>query len=118
MTTPSSKSFIDNAAVPWQEISKGIRRKIMAYDERLMLVKVEFEKGAVGSLHKHYHTQITHVESGVFEVEIGHEKKILRCDDAFYIAPDIIHGVVCMEKGVLVDVFSPLREDFITKQEK
>ncbi len=112
-TTESVKVFIKNAEIPWQEVDKGVRRKIMTYDERLMVVKVEFEKDGIGSLHKHHHSQITHVESGVFEVEIGEEKKVLKGGDAFYIPPNVLHGAVCLEAGVLIDVFSPMREDFI-----
>lgn len=112
-TTESVKVFIENAEIPWQEVDKGVKRKIMAYDERLMVVKVAFDKGGVGSLHKHPHTQITHVESGLFEVEIGEEKKTLKGGDAFYIPPNVMHGAVCLESGILIDVFSPMREDFI-----
>ncbi len=112
-TTETVKAFIENAETPWQEMDKGIRRKIMAWDDRLMVVKVEFQVGAIGQLHQHHHTQITHIESGVFEVEIGDEKKILKGGDAFYIPPNIMHGAVCLEAGVLIDVFSPMREDFI-----
>jgi quercetin dioxygenase-like cupin family protein len=112
-TTESVKIFIENKDIPWEQVDKGMRRKIMSYDERLMVVKVEFEKGGVGVLHQHPHSQITHVESGVFEVEIGEEKKILSGGDAFYIPPNVIHGAVCLEAGVLIDVFSPMREDFI-----
>jgi quercetin dioxygenase-like cupin family protein len=107
------KVFIDNSEVPWENVGKGVRRKIMAWDSKLMLVKVEFEKGGVGALHQHYHSQITHIESGVFEVEIGSEKKLLRGGDAYYIPPNVLHGARCMEDGVLIDVFSPMREDFI-----
>lgn len=109
----TNKIFIDNADVAWQEMAPGIRRKIMSYDDRLMLVKVTFEKDAVGTLHQHPHTQISHVESGVFEVEVAGEKKVLKAGDAFYIPPNVIHGAVCLEPGVLIDVFSPMREDFI-----
>lgn len=111
--TETSKVFIENADIQWQQMDKGVRRKIMSYDDRLMLVKVAFEKDGVGTLHQHPHTQITHVESGVFEVEIAGEKKILKGGDAFYIPPNVIHGAVCLEAGVLIDVFSPMREDFI-----
>lgn len=85
----------------------------MAWDDKLMLVKVEFEKGGVGTLHQHYHSQISHVESGVFEVEIAGEKKVLQAGDVFYIPSNAIHGAVCLEAGVLIDVFSPMREDFV-----
>ncbi len=116
-TTETSKVFIENKEVPWEATAPGIKRKIMSYDERLMVVKVEFEKGAVGTLHQHYHSQITHLEKGAFEVEIGDEKKILRAGDAFYIPPNVMHGAVCLEPGVLIDIFSPMREDFVTSQQ-
>jgi len=111
-TTETAKVFIDNAEIPWQQMDEMVRRKIMSYDDRLMLVKVEFQAGGVGTLHQHPHTQITHIESGVFEVEINGEKKILKAGDGFYIPPNVLHGAVCIEAGVLIDVFSPMREDF------
>lgn len=105
--------FIENEQLEWQPAGEGIRRKIMAYDPSLMLVKVDFEQGAVGAVHKHVHVQVTHIESGVFEVEIAGEKKVLTAGDGFHIPSNVEHGVVCLEKGVLIDVFSPMREDFI-----
>ena len=85
----------------------------MAYDEKLMAVKVEFEKGGVGTLHRHHHSQITYIESGKFEALINGEKRILAAGDAFYIPPNVNHGTVCLESGILIDMFSPMREDFI-----
>jgi quercetin dioxygenase-like cupin family protein len=72
-----------------------------------------FKKGGVGSIHHHIHTQGSYVESGVFEVIIGDEKKILKQGDVFFIPPSIDHGVVALEEGVLVDSFNPMRADFI-----
>lgn len=97
----------------WEKVEQGVQRRIIAYDERLMLVKVRFETGGVGSMHRHPHTQITYVESGVFEIEIDGEKRVLKKGDSYYVAPDIMHGAVCLEQGVLMDSFSPMREDFI-----
>ena len=116
-TTESVKVFIENREIAWEVTGPGMRRKIMAYDDRLMVVKVEFEKGAVGTLHQHHHTQITHVESGIFEVEIAGEKKILTGGDAFYVPPNVLHGAVCLEPGVLIDIFSPMREDFVNNEQ-
>jgi quercetin dioxygenase-like cupin family protein len=110
-TTP--KVFIGDNDLAWEQVGEGVKRKIMSYDDKLMLVKVAFEKGGVGPLHQHYHSQITHVETGVFEVEIDGSKKVLRAGDAYYIPPHVLHGCVCLEAGVLIDVFSPMREDFI-----
>jgi len=111
--TSVTKIFIDNNDVPWEATAPGMKRKIMAWDERLMVVKVEFEKGAIGSLHQHPHSQISYIESGMFEIEIGGEKKTLIAGDAFYIPPNAMHGAVCLAPGVLIDVFSPMREDFV-----
>ena len=105
--------YMVNNEVEWEEVAPGMKRKIMAHDERLMLVKVEFEKNGVGALHQHPHTQITYVERGLFEVEINGEKKVLGSGDVFYVPPNAIHGAVCLEAGVLIDVFSPMREDFL-----
>ncbi len=115
-TTDGTKLFIANADVQWEPMSVGVQRKIMAYDDRLMLVRVSFETGGIGSLHQHPHTQITHVESGVFEVEVSGEKKTLRAGDAFYIPPNALHGAVCLQAGVLIDTFSPMREDFLVSK--
>ena len=109
----TQKMFIENDTIQWEEVGTGIRRKIMAFNASLMLVKVEFEKGSEGTLHSHYHSQITHIETGMFEVEIENKKQILKAGDAFYISSNKMHGVVCLEAGVLIDVFSPMREDFI-----
>ncbi len=109
----TTEVFIKSDAIEWQVVGEGVRRKIMAYDDKLMLVRVEFAKESVGTLHQHYHSQITHVESGAFEVSIDGEKKILRGGDAFIIPTNLMHGCVCLEEGVLIDVFSPMREDFL-----
>jgi len=112
-TKENVKVFIENNELPWEQVDPGVSRKIMAWDDRLMLVKVNFETGGIGTLHQHHHSQISHVESGVFEVEIDGQKKVLNSGDAFYIPPHVMHGAVCLEAGVLIDVFSPMREDFI-----
>ncbi len=85
----------------------------MAYDGQLMMVKVKFEKGAVGTPHTHYHSQATYVASGRFELEIGGQKKILSAGDGYYVEPDELHGCVCLEAGILIDTFSPMRADFL-----
>jgi quercetin dioxygenase-like cupin family protein len=110
---PVPDYFVENESLEWQQMAPGVRRKIMSYDEKLMLVRVEFEKGGIGARHQHYHVQITSVESGVFEVEINGEKRIVKAGDVFHVPSNLWHGAVCLEAGVLIDVFSPMREDFI-----
>lgn len=117
LTTETSEiqvqSFVDGSSIEWQQMAEGVRRKILSYDKNLMMVRVEFDKGGIGALHQHPHIQMTLIEKGVFEVEIDGKKKILKAGDVFYVHSNLIHGVVCLEAGVLVDVFNPMREDFV-----
>lgn len=108
-----SNVFQIAAEIAWQDLGNGIQRQIFGYDDRVMMVKVKFEQDAVGVLHQHHHSQISYVESGVFETTVGGEKKILKKGDGFFAPTNVTHGVVCMEPGILVDVFSPHREDFL-----
>jgi len=115
MISEKTKSlFINDNDISWEVLDEKVKRKIVSYEESLMVVKVAFKAGGVGPLHQHVHVQITHVESGVFEVEIDGQKKVLTTGDAFHIPSNILQGAVCLEEGVLIDVFSPMREDFIT----
>lgn len=112
----NSSEFIEKDTQPWEDLGNGMKRQRMGYDENIMMVKVAFDKGAIGQLHEHYHSQTTYVVSGKFEVEIDGKKKILSEGDGFYIPPHIMHGAVCLEPGILIDVFSPHREDFLEKK--
>jgi quercetin dioxygenase-like cupin family protein len=85
----------------------------MAYDGQLMMVKVKFDKGAVGTMHEHYHSQATYVVKRKFELTIAIRKEILSAGDGYYVAPDEWHGCVCLEAGILIDTFSPVRADFL-----
>ncbi|HPH17894.1 MAG TPA: cupin domain-containing protein [Haliscomenobacter sp.] len=107
------QQFILDAEIPWETIEPGVRRKVLSFDERVMMVKVSFDTGGIGALHHHHHTQISYVAQGVFEISIGGTKKTLRQGDGYYIPPNEIHGARCLEAGELVDVFTPIREDFI-----
>jgi quercetin dioxygenase-like cupin family protein len=105
--------FQFEAGIEWETAGEKIQRQVFGYDDKIMLVKAKFEKGGVGTLHQHPHSQVTYVESGVFEMQIGDEKKIIKKGDGYYVPPNVIHGCVCLEAGLLIDVFSPLREDFL-----
>src|ERR1043165_9263796 len=87
--------------IPWTTVAPGIQRQVYGYDDNIMLVKVKFEKGAVGAIHQHHHFQVSYVESGEFEITIGNEKKILYAGDGFYVPSGTLHGSVCLKPGVL-----------------
>ncbi|MGR5543224.1 cupin domain-containing protein, partial [Vibrio campbellii] len=79
----------------------------------MMAVEVHFESGAVGAMHSHPHEQLTYVLSGKFEFTIGAETKVVEAGDTMYKEPNIEHGCVCLEAGVLIDNFTPMRKDVV-----
>lgn len=108
-----SDLFLCKDEIPWSPAGTGVRRQILGFDAQIMLVKVEFEKGAIGSEHSHYHSQSTYVESGVFEFTVDGIMKKVKEGDGIYIPPNVVHSTKCIEPGILIDAFSPMREDFI-----
>ncbi len=109
------KTFFINDESAWEELGNGIRRKIMTWSDELMMVAVQFDKGAIGVAHQHdIHDQIAYVAVGCFEVEIAGEKRVLKVGDAYRAVKHQMHGVVALEQGsVLIDTFSPKRADFL-----
>lgn len=106
--------FIFHEEINWEDLGNGIKRKILAFNKDLMMVFVKFEKGAIGYLHKHIHSQSTYVVKGAFKVKIENDEKILKQGDVFFVEPNIEHGVVALEEeNELLDIFSPYREDFL-----
>lgn len=108
-----SNNFIFGEETPWVQINEGMRRQILGYDDQLMLVKIEFKSGGIGYAHTHVHSQSSYVVNGIFEFQIGEEKKIVKAGDGLYMEPNVLHGVKCIEEGILIDTFSPVREDFL-----
>ncbi|GAB3022063.1 cupin domain-containing protein [Niabella terrae] len=109
--------FQQAAEIGWQDLGGGVSRQLLGHDDSLMMVKVRFDTGAEGALHHHPHIQVSYVESGAFELRIGAETRLLQAGDGYFVPPDIPHGCVCRQAGVLVDVFTPARQDFLPARE-
>lgn len=109
----STDVFVVDAAVDWEDLGAGVRRKILGYNGTMMMVRVEFETGAIGPQHSHPHSQCAVVEKGAFDVTIDGVTKRLGVGDGYMVPPNVMHGVVALEPGVLLDIFTPIREDFL-----
>lgn len=111
-----SEVFMFEKDLPWEPAGENVTRQVLGYDGQVTMVKVKFEKGSVGTPHTHYHTQVTYVVSGKFEFTVDGKTKIVSAGDAIYMEPDVLHGCVCLEAGVLIDCFTPMRADYIPKK--
>ena len=102
--TEKGQRWVPYGDVPPQPAGPGVTRRVLAYT---------FEQGAVGQLHSHPHTQITYVVKGVFSFTIGKETRIVRQGDTLLKEDGVEHGCTCVEAGILLDIFAPMRQDFI-----
>ena len=99
--------------ISWTEVAPGNRRAVLSHRPEIMLVAFSFEPGAVGALHSHPHTQVSYVAKGVFDVTVDGVTQRLEAGSSFNVAPDLVHGVVALEAGLLIDTFTPRRDDFL-----
>lgn len=96
-----------------QAAGEGVTRRILSYTDALMCVENDFERGAVGAPHSHMHTQITYVVSGRFSFTIDDETREVGPGDTLLKENGVVHGCTCLEAGKLLDIFTPMREDFL-----
>ena len=103
--------FHDDVAL--RDLGGGVSRRVLAHTPQLMIVEVNFEKGGEGSVHTHPHSQSTYVLSGRFRFNVDGESVEVGPGDTLAFPPDIPHGTLCLEAGTLLDIFTPMREDFV-----
>lgn len=111
--TEKGQRWVPHGGAAAEEAGPGVTRRVLAYTDGLMCVENHFEEGAVGALHSHPHTQITYVVSGAFSFTIEGETRTVRPGDTLLKENGVPHGCTCLEEGILLDIFSPMREDFV-----
>jgi quercetin dioxygenase-like cupin family protein len=97
----------------WTELAPGNTRRVLIHTPELMQVEFGFEQGAVGALHSHPHIQVSYVAEGRFEVTIDGQTQVVEQGGSFIVPSGLEHGVVALTRGRLVDVFTPMRADFL-----
>lgn len=112
---PASPDFLvvrsSTAAVTSPE--NGLVRLIGAYNNKLMLAEHRMEKGWVGARHQHPHDQVVYVVSGQLSVTIHDETFTVSTGDSFVVRGGIDHQATALEKSVVIDVFTPCRNDYL-----
>lgn len=98
-----------------QDLGGGNTRRVLAWNDELMAVEVGFDAGTVGVTHKHPHTQCSYIISGKFNYTVEGETVELKAGDCVIVPGNALHGTLCLEAGTLLDIFTPKREDFITR---
>ena len=96
-----------------EQLNPLVSRKIIA-GQKLMLAEFSTRKGAVVPPHKHVHEQVSFVLKGRVKFTVGGEERLTKRGDIVVIPPNVEHSAVTVEDSIGLDVFTPLREDYLT----
>jgi len=113
-----TKAFPDFVVIAHQDGKKsepesGLKRRVLAYNDKLFLAEHEMVKGWVGTVHSHPHEQIVYVVHGHLKVACEGRKVDVRTGDTFVVRGGVEHGASAVEDSLVIDVFTPCREDYI-----
>lgn len=97
----------------YQEILKGIKIKTINYGENMLMTEFLLEKGAVLPEHSHINEQTGYLIKGRIQLLINGNVKELIPGDSWNIAKDIKHEAVVLEDSIAIEVFYPLRNDYM-----
>ncbi len=103
-------------SVPLEVMSDMISRKIITGD-KAMVAQVFLKKGAVVPEHHHESEQITYILEGALKFEIEGKEVVVRKGEVLSIPSNVPHRAVAMEDTLDLDIFSPIRIDWLTNND-
>jgi len=114
----SAEGFPDVVIVAGQDVQPrqafpNLTRRVLAFNDKLMIVEHVMEKDSVFPRHSHPHEQLAYLVSGRIQVQIGDDEPFQAvAGDSFVVRGGIDHQVTAIERSVALDVFTPFREDY------
>ena len=97
----------------YHDVLDKIRQKTLVYGDNTLMAEFKLEAGAILPQHSHPHEQTGYLVSGYIELTIGDITHLIKPGDSWCIAGDVEHNAVAMADSVAVEVFSPVREDYL-----
>ncbi len=94
---------------------KGIEQKTLVYGEKTLMMEFRLRKGSTLTRHTHPHEQTGYLMKGQIRLSIGADEYDAKAGDSWCIPGDIEHGADIIEDSVAIEVFSPVREDYLPK---
>src|SRR5271163_3484883 len=101
-------------SVPLEQMSDVISRKLIT-GEKAMVAQVYLKKDAVVPLHHHESEQITYIMDGALKFELQGREVIVRKGELLLIPSNVPHRAVALEDTLDLDIFSPIRRDWLEK---
>jgi len=108
-----NQKWVLGREVEGREVAAGLTRKMHTYCDELMTIVNMFELNVTVDPHSHPNTQTVYILEGKFKFTIDNESKILEKGDSLLVLGNVVHGCTCIEKGSLIETFTPMREELI-----
>lgn len=91
----------------------GIEQKTLVHGDKTLMAEFRLQKGAALPLHSHPHEQAGYLIKGQLRLTIGAEVHDVLPGDSWCIPGDMLHCAEIIEDSVAIEVFSPVREDYL-----
>ena len=102
-------------SIPAETVGEGIRRQMVTGD-RLMMCRLQMAPHTITPVHCHPHEQITIIEQGRVRFHVDGTDRIVSAGEILHFPSNVRHGATMLEEPVvLIDIFTPIREDFLSK---
>jgi quercetin dioxygenase-like cupin family protein len=105
--------FTSRDAVSAVKMLDGVERRTLVHGERTLLAEFALKKGFAIPLHSHPHEQTGYLVSGHLRFTVGQETIDTRPGAGWSVPGGVEHGVEILEDSIVVEVFSPVREDYL-----
>jgi len=105
--------FEKKSEVGYKRAMPGIEQKTLVYGEKTLMVEFRLDKGAILPQHAHPHEQTGYLVSGQIRLAIGAEIHEVNPGDSWCIAGGVRHSAEILEDSVAVEVFSPVRKEYL-----
>jgi quercetin dioxygenase-like cupin family protein len=119
MTPPNALAVfqhVDWSTIPIEQIAEGVTRQLISGD-RVMVCRLTLAARTVTAIHTHVHEQMTLVERGHVDFFVEGQRRTAKAGDVLLFPSGIVHGATMLEEEVvLIDIFSPPREEFLKAQ--
>jgi quercetin dioxygenase-like cupin family protein len=106
-------TFVEGDEVEQVEMAPGVLRRTLGHGGRMLMAEFELATGSEVAWHTHPHDQVGYVVRGGLRLTIRDQVRTCVAGDSYYIPGDVPHTAVTVEDALVVDVFSPPREDYL-----
>jgi len=99
----------------YKEPIKGIRQKTLVYGSRTLMTEFLLDKNSILPEHSHPFEQTGYLVKGHILLKIGDTQHDTLPGDSWCIPADVRHGAQILDDSIAIEIFSPVREDYIPK---